>query len=435
MRHSRLRRYLPRQQTKPIESPAMRRACLAVLAIAVASPALADATTYKGTLGKLPVVVEFTVGIEDASESFAGRYFYANKGIDIPLDAVTVQPGKVELTEETTCTREICEQPFADSIFPEAVRGATWSLESADDGETITGSWQAEGGKPLKIALDRVGGRIIEETPPITPQSLTLYTYQYTRGQKPLTMETAPYDFIRTDVELTLDTETRWGPVAFTYATDPRTKFRFPRITDLGGADFTAANTRLATEQALMSIDALGCEAQQYYGTGWTPGMEYFAGTLAGYPDESVEVIYLTPTVMSWTEGGSLFCGGAHPENHYNYFNMDVQTGKDIDLSLIFEDSKQGEYRWEPGPSLIEFARSRRVKSDDAAFEEDCGMDDLIGEYLAVSFRQGDRVVFTLQGLPHAIMACGEDIYEAPITELVPLLASTAADYFPVLAD
>ena len=32
-------------------------------------------------------------------------------------------------------------------------------------------------------------------------------------------------------------------------------------------------------------------------------------------------------------------------------------------------------------------------------------------------------------------MACGEDIYEAPITELVSMLAPTAEDYFPVLAD
>ena len=41
--------------------------------------------------------------------------------------------------------------------------------------------------------------------------------------------------------------------------------------------------------------------------------------------------------------------------------------------------------------------------------------------------------VFTLQGLPHVIQACQEDIFEAPLAELRDYLAPTAADYFPAL--
>jgi hypothetical protein len=41
--------------------------------------------------------------------------------------------------------------------------------------------------------------------------------------------------------------------------------------------------------------------------------------------------------------------------------------------------------------------------------------------------------LLTLDGLEYASQACGADLWEGPITDLKPYLASTAADYFPVL--
>ena len=60
-------------------------------------------------------------------------------------------------------------------------------------------------------------------------------------------------------------------------------------------------------------------------------------------------------------------------------------------------------------------------------------MDELIATNLDVTFKRGDIAVFTLQGLPHVIQACQEDIFEAPLAELRDYLAPTAADYFPAL--
>jgi hypothetical protein len=128
-----------------------------------------------------------------------------------------------------------------------------------------------------------------------------------------------------------------------------------------------------------------------------------------------------------------LYCGGAYPEVHQYLTTIDVATGQDLDLSKIFADSKMGDYRWEPGQSLIDLAIARRSK-DEYAFGEDCGIDDLIATNLAVTFKPGDIAVFTLQGLPHVIQACQDDIFEAPLSELRDYLAPGADRYFPSLA-
>ena len=61
-------------------------------------------------------------------------------------------------------------------------------------------------------------------------------------------------------------------------------------------------------------------------------------GTLADMDQASFEVSYLSPTVMTYLDAGSDFCAGAHPDDHSDYYNVDVRTGKPLDLSLIFKD-------------------------------------------------------------------------------------------------
>src|SRR5690348_1503238 len=79
---------------------AMLKASLAAaMLLACAPPALADAVTYQGTIGKIPVVVEFSAEIESAEGEIFGRYFYPRKGIDIPLDAVEHSAGKLIVRE------------------------------------------------------------------------------------------------------------------------------------------------------------------------------------------------------------------------------------------------------------------------------------------------------------------------------------------------
>jgi len=237
------------------------------------------------------------------------------------------------------------------------------------------------------------------------------------------------------------------------YFVDDRTKFEFPRIGEIDGDD-NAANAYLEQRHWMMSLDALWCAAQKFQGFGWN-GYNFDAGTLGWWDEEQVEATYLSPTVMTWTEGGSLSCGYAHPYNHYETYNLDVAAGKPLDLSRIFKGwvakdfdgnvvdletarATPRDYQWGPDDALYAFIHAHRPSNEEMGFtggEDDCPMDDLVRTNLAIGFTGDDRVRFALGNLEYAIQACGTDLYEAPITELKELLTPEAAAYFPVLAD
>src|SRR5262249_11503879 len=148
-----------------------------------------------------------------------------------------------------------------------------------------------------------------------TPQALVDLTNQRLWSDAPsITRQATPYEFLKMQAPLTLGAETAWGEAAFRYVIDPRTKFHFPRFARLPGVADVAgapANRYLEQRHWALNIGALDCKAQQYQGFGWTETYADSAGTLGGYDEQTIEVSYLSPRLMSWTESGSLFCGGA----------------------------------------------------------------------------------------------------------------------------
>lgn len=72
-------------------------------------------------------------------------------------------------------------------------------------------------------------------------------------------------------------------------------------------------NTVLARRHAVLTLAALACLSGDYvgFGAGW-------GGTLGDYDSETVELTYASPLLASWYEAGSLYCGGAPPNNHFN---------------------------------------------------------------------------------------------------------------------
>lgn len=425
----------------------MRLTLIALLATTAATPAPADAITYKGTLGTLPIIVEFSSNPAEPDELFVGRYAYMNKGIDIPLDAVNFEPGRFDLAEELSCDETSCDNT-ADDTPPAPRLGAKWHLETA--GTRLTGTW-AGNGRTLPISLEAVGSRSFEYDPPLTADSLASVYYGFFASDARLTAETDPYDWVKLDVPLEYSAETTWGDSAFHYATDPRTMFPYPRVIRAGDTDVSLTNAHLRSNHFAMSADALNCPAHAYLGLGWDPISAHSIDTLAGYEDETVTVTYLSPSVMTWIEAGSLWCGGAYPENHARYYNLDVATGEFLDLSRIFKgwvfnqgaeitaDQEEAshdplDYRWGPDAALAEFIRTHHTTTEaDAEWEKECGIDDVIATNLRISFEQGDMVQFRVGDLPHVAGACEGTVYTAPITELRELLAPQAADYFPVL--
>lgn len=416
----------------------------AALLLASALPAFADAVTYKGTIGRLAVVMELSDAFGAAG--VYGRYFYPRQGIDIPLQAGETSG---TLREELPCSVETCTEldDYGAALAP--LLGATWTLAASAGGDALTGTWR-ENGKTLPVTLTRVGARYHDGALDPGPAGLAAAALRILWSGAAIGPDTLPYDDLKMQVALEEGPVTRWKDSSFRYVTDPRTKFAFPRIVTLAEGSPEAANRSLAQRHWAMNADALNCASTVYPGMGWNQYLGA-AGGLGDWDQEQVTVDYLSPTVLSWTESGSLWCGGAHPYNHNNILNLDVEAGAPLDLSRIFtfwvpmqggavvEDldaarENPDDYVWGPEPAFVDFLREKRVRSSDPGYEADCEIDTLIPDYLAIGFREGDRVLFTLGTLPHAIQACADDLYEAPIGELMEWLAPTAAAYFPSLA-
>jgi hypothetical protein len=381
--------------------------------VLITTPAIADPVIYAGTLGKAEIVVELTDDPATAS-TVAGRYFYKSQGADIPLQARNAADGKIELAEEEACGSDKCGDGQAAPI------AAVWKL--AVNGDRINGTWN--GKKSLVIALKRVATRPGEAASPL---DLHRFTEDEFYGEKEITREASPFDYLRLDMPAVASKREGWPDAGFAYVTDPRTTFATPRIVDLvGGADVSKANALLQSRHWQASLEALNCKALQFAGfhQDGRPFSTNDGGTLGGYEDATYKVTALTPKLMSWRESGSLFCGGAHPYNFSNGYVMDVARGALLSLEHMFKDAREGK----PGPSVVGFVKEKREKPSEQTeveFEEECGTDELIGEYLAASFVRKDdalRIVFGLQNLPHAINACGDDLLEMPVAEAAHLL-------------
>jgi hypothetical protein len=386
-------------------------------------PSAADPVTYKGTLGKAEIVVELTDDPAVSNEPVAGRYLYLSQGADIPLQANARQGRTLQLSEEEAC-REKCDDDKPGPI------GAVWQLTVAVDGKSLVGSWT--GSKTLPITLERAGSRPVEGDAPKSPLDLFNYTENtFLSEYAEVTMQTSPYDYLRLDVPLEAGDKQGWPDASWHDVTDPRTRFARPRIVELaGGVSPDAANAVLQERHWRDSIAALNCKSQQYIGLKeYGPALGAEDGWLGGYEDTISVVTALTPRLMSWRESGSLFCGGAHPNNYSDTYTMDVRDGQVFDLADMFKDVIDGA----PGPSLVAFVKETRKKSSDQTdidFEAECGTDDLIAQYLTGSIKREDeglKLVLGLQGLPHAIQACGGDLLELPVAEAKQLLTGKFA--------
>ncbi|MET3927241.1 hypothetical protein [Devosia sp. 2618] len=432
----------------------MRLAILAAALLATTPAFAVDAIVYKGTLGKLEILAELA---SPSTGHLVGRYSYLNKGGDIPLDLMDGANGAIKLAEEAPCTETTCVQDENGDVTDTPI-GAIWTLTPSADGKTLTGTWQdkAKGGKSFDVTLTQIGARTLSDDTEITPYGLydSEQSLTYTSGAI-FAPHTAPYMFAKMEVPYTTGPEQTLEGSTYRYVTDPRTKFAFPRILSFSdGSSVEQANQALERRHTTLNSFAFDCLSQVYAGFGaneYTINME--TGTLAGWDEENVEIAYLSPTVLGWTEGGSTYCTGAYPDNHFSSIVLDAKTGEPLPLAYIFNDWIATEsiddygsavdqaaaleapetYFWGADKTLIDYVVANRAKGEDAEFDEECGIDDLIATNLGLRFAPGDTVVFSLVDLPHVIFACTEDLLTVKLADIPELLAPTAQDYFPAL--
>jgi hypothetical protein len=411
------------------------RIALAFL-LSSALPALAtEAVTYKGTLGKMSIIAELAAPGDDGA--FVGRYAYVSKGGDIPLHGKVAKKGGFKIDEEAPCTEALCKSADGEMLETAPI-GANWTLKPQDKGEYLSGQWKdAKSGKTLDVTLERVGSRELGETTGL--DGLDPYYALSDDGNGLPTADSLPYDFLKMNSPLKQGKEETLGDTSFRLDTDSRTGIAYPVMVKFPGGDADKANAYLSRLRLLASLNSFSCLSKAYLGFGWF-GSDGEGGT--GYSDGlSVTVNLLTPKLIGITESASYWCGGAHPDNFSNYRLGDLTTGEPIVAETFLKDwvardfdgkivdpstiADKTSITWGPGDALIDYVNKTR-KPEDASFDAECGVNDLVRSNLGVYFTQTE-MIFTLKDLPHVIFACTSDLVKIPLKDARPFLTDEGA--------
>lgn len=384
-----------------------RGVLMALGLVLTSSVAHAEAITYAGVIGTQAVLIEIT---EPADGPFFGRLTRLVDGVDVPLHALSVSDGALELVEELSCLAVDCVEGDAPPL------GARLVLRLS--GEDYVGSW-SDGTREEAVRLALAGSRSYDRHESFDYQSFLWRSYG-----EPLSPDNSPYDYLRMQVQIEEGPAVDMGlNLAIRMMTDPRTKFAFPRVVSTnGGPDTTRINAVLEAMHWETNMRGFACLAMGFLSGGWSENVGEDIGTLGHVDEEQVSVSFLSPALISFVQSGSLYCAGSAFYNHIDYSTLDLATGEPFDLSHVFRG-------WGTGPDaeLVAFLRAR-ISPDMAG----CETWEEIPDFLDISFEEGDVAVFRIAGLDS--LPCEGPFFSAPLKELRPLLAPGVAEIFPDLA-
>jgi hypothetical protein len=422
-----------------------------LMALALVTSANAAAITYSGTIGGKPVGLELTDKYEDA---IVGRFFWLSDGVDIPLQPVKSVGTAIMLSEEGPCSSASCARDANDyDVVTRVPIAATWSLSLSADGTSLTGTRTDAGtSEAAVVALERIGERVLPPNVTIDPANLhDLAMGAVYRDDEGFNARELPYDFLKLAMPLTTGPKEVLDGSTVAYVSDPRTRFLFPRIVSLeDGSDPSAANETLERRHGQLSLQALACKSAIYMGFGWSDRADQNWGTLGYYDEEQVRVTYLSPQVMSWNQSGTIFCSGAHDYPHSNSFNMNVQTGTQLDLTKVLSGVsartwdkpeiaadpslvrlQPGEYHWGFSEDVMTWLLDNLEPLENPPANTNCdGTSDLITDHVAVHFVTGDVIVFALEGLSFDYFMCSRTLVSVPISETPAQFKVTPQVYF-----
>ena len=408
------------------------RIALAVTFLSATSALAVDAVTYKGTIGRIPVILEMTERTD--SGNFAARYAYRSKGVDIPLHGKADVDRRLTIEEEAPCDEKTCKNAKGDVLDAPPI-GADWTLTSEKDGQHLKGTWKdRKSGRKLPVSLDRIASRPLgdhtgESIDDLDPSGVAR------DATSTITPKDLPYDFLKLDHPVKQGPETAFDDATIRFDTDPRTDLSYPVIVKLPGAETTAVNRYLRQQWLQFQFNAYYCKSKIYLGYGWF-GNESEGSN--GYWDGSpgVRIEYLTSRLIGYAEHGSFYCGGAYPHHFEDRHFADVETGRPLEAESLLKGfvpknssgeqvdpatlGKDDYWKYGPNAELAKFVDDRRNKTD-ASVENDCLMSDLVQTNLGVYFTR-DELVFNLKGLPHVSFACTDDLVKVPLKDARPLL-------------
>ncbi|AYZ63257.1 hypothetical protein EGY31_08450 [Burkholderia multivorans] len=387
---------------------------------------------YQGTLQGAGEVVMELDSRPAAGGAISGRYCYAQYGIDIPLHgkpARLIEPfARTDLPDDARAALRYDEHADFDHA------AATWHGTQDKDG--YRGRWtDARSGKTRAFALRRVA----EYDPDaVAPGSVEAVTDRIAGGVgsgiargAEIDMKHAPYAALKLAGHAQpAGPEIGDGTVGYRMWRDPRTQFMYPRLSrHPDPAVMTRVNRLLEQRHGQMNLAALECASTRYTDDG--PA----AGSLGGYDDEHVTVTWLSSAVLGIVESGSTFCGGAHPNNHYDPVTFDLLRGAYLDWNRVIDAASPGKDDVpETSPALARLiarlrdeAKSGERPTDGEGNPISCA--DMLPDYLAFEFDVPGKLSFTVSGIGHALGACLGPQLEVPFAALTPILKPGGTRY------
>ncbi len=366
---------------------------LAMLLQAPGQAGAAERTVYTGTLqGVGDIVMELDSAAASSGE-LSGRYFYPRHGVDIPLKGTDKS-----LAEPLTYTA---------AKVPGALPAATW--QGTRDAQGYRGVWiDTRTGKQRSFTLQRVA--------------------QYDAGalardgsidfDEDIDAARVPYDTLKLAGHTEpVGDDIGSAMVAYRMWRDPRTQFSYPRLSrHPDKAVMARVNHLLEQRHWRMSHAALACKASAYTSDGPS------AGTLGSYDEEVVTVPWLSSAMMTVTESGSLDCGGAHPNNHFDPYTLDLLRGEYLDWNRVFDAYTPGGR--EPRPALAELVgqvQKSLAARDEAGLTEDRSKEgcwDLWPTYLALGASAPGALSLSVSGVGHASGVCLGTLAQVPFEDL-----------------
>lgn len=405
---------------------------LALLAQAGNLAQAAPRTVYTGTLqGAGDVVMELDTRPAE-NGVLTGRYFYPKHGVDIPLKGTAqalVEPKTFQALVDAG------KDPEMDELA--TIAAATW--QGRRDADGYTGQWiDARTGKPRNFTLRRVA----EYDPEVSaPGSVQAVTNAISGGvgsgidvNVGINAETAPYETLKlAGHAVPVGQDSGNGPVAYRMWRDPRTQFSYPRLSRHPDPQVAKrVNALLEQRHWQMNLAALACMASAY--TDGNPA----AGTLGSYDEEAITVQWLSKALMTVTESGSLYCGGAHPDNHFEPYTFDLLRGEYLDWNRVLDAYVPGENGWrKESPALLALMEKARAplaaaQANTKGDAQDDSLDncsDLWPSYLALGTESPGVLTLSISGIGHAMGVCLGTHATVPFKDLTPYLAPGGQAY------
>ncbi len=411
--------------------PLIRSACM-LIALHAGFADAAPRTVYEGTLQGAGAVVMELDDRPAPDGTISGRYFYAQFGVDIPLrgkPAQLVEPlVRTQLPDDVRNASKYRGQADFDHM------AATWQGTRDKDG--YRGRWtDARSGKTRPFALRRVAAY---DPDAVAPGSVEAITARVAGGvgsaiarSADIDMQHAPYATLKLAGHAQpIGPEIGDGTVAYRMWRDPRTVLAYPRLSrHPDPATMAHINYLLEQRHWQMNLGALECASTRYTSD------EPAAGTLGDYDDEHVTVTWLSRAALGIVEAGSTFCGGAHPDNHYDPVTFDLLRGAYLDWNRVIDAAAPAEDR-ESATSAAMVKFIARLRDGAAPGKQPTSGDgdslscaDVFPQYLAFELDAPGKLSFVVSGIGHAAGACLGPQLAAPFAALAPILRPGGARY------